>query len=921
VSGTPPLPSIATDKPDYAPGETVTLSGANWGAGESVHVVVNDDGGQTWRYENDVTAAADGSFSVQFNLPDWFVATYTAAASGSSGTATTTFTDANVQVTSPSPARFPSTGQESILAGQSQNFAATVNRSGASADPNPIITGVATQPGSPDCPGTSVQTFPASWVTVVGQPITVSGSTPVTLGVTVPSGQAAGDYQGRFRFTVPNGNATTNLDFCVKVVTDATAPVTTATPDPEANAAGWNKTDVSVSLSATDNAGGSGVKEITYSASGAQAIASTTVTGSSVSGISITAEGTTTLSFFAKDNAGNTESTKTLVVKIDKTAPTISDLGPTSSPNAAGWYNHDVVNRFKASDGVSGLNAACESAFPDPVADGRTQDKTTSGEGAAVKVSSSSCTDVAGNTAAAIDSAAFKIDKTAPTVTINVARDPDHNGWYNHPVGYRPVGSDTTSGIESCQPGALYSGPDSGSASVSRTCTDNAGNEGTGSRSFMFDATAPEVTVNLARDPDRMGWYNHGVGYHAVGSDVTSGLVDCDPAAVYGGPDDENASASLSCRDNAGNEGTGSRSFMFDATAPTIVASLNPPANGNGWNNTDVTVSFTCDDNLSGIDPSYGCPAAQVLTSEGLHTLHVATSDVAGNVVTPSFDVRIDKTDPTISGSASPAPNVHGWNNTNVVVSFTCFDGLSGIDFCEPDHTLSSNGAGQSASGDARDKAGNEASATVSGINIDKVPPSVEVTGVTNGATYTLGSVPTPGCSTSDALSGVQTAAALSLSGGPVGSITATCGGAEDKAGNTNSAAVTYTVIYDWNGFFQPIDNNPDQSGNVAFATVWNSAKAGQAIPVKFSLSGNQGLSIFATGYPKSVKVACPSALPVVDAIETYASSTSGLHYDAVADQYVYVWKTATSLAGTCQRLEVKLVDGTSHYAFFRLVK
>jgi hypothetical protein len=86
-------------------------------------------------------------------------------------------------------------------------------------------------------------------------------------------------------------------------------------------------------------------------------------------------------------------------------------------------------------------------------------------------------------------------------------------------------------------------------------------------------------------------------------------------------------------------------------------------------------------------------------------------------------------------------------------------------------------------------------------------------------------------------------------------------------------------------------------------------------------LSGDQGLSIFQAGYPKSVKITCPGALPVVDLIETYAASTPGLHYDAGVDQYNYVWKTSTSLAGTCQRLEVKLVDGTAHYAFFKFVK
>jgi hypothetical protein len=98
----PALPSVSSDKADYAPGELVTLSGANWAAGESVHVVVNDDAGQSWRYENDATAAADGTFSMQFNLPDWFVAVYTVTATGAtSGIATWSFTDGNVTLRLP----------------------------------------------------------------------------------------------------------------------------------------------------------------------------------------------------------------------------------------------------------------------------------------------------------------------------------------------------------------------------------------------------------------------------------------------------------------------------------------------------------------------------------------------------------------------------------------------------------------------------------------------------------------------------------------------------------------------------------------------------------------------------------------------------------------------------------------------------
>jgi hypothetical protein len=184
---------------------------------------------------------------------------------------------------------------------------------------------------------------------------------------------------------------------------------------------------------------------------------------------------------------------------------------------------------------------------------------------------------------------------------------------------------------------------------------------------------------------------------------------------------------------------------------------------------------------------------------------------------------------------------------------------------------------------------------------------------VSNGASYTLGSVPTAGCSTTDALSGVATQATLSVTGGNAdgtGSFTATCGGATDNAGNNGSASATYTVAYNWTGFFQPVDNLP----------VVNTVNAGQAIPVKFSLGGNYGLNIFATGYPASQQVSCggsggSSTSPIE---ETVTAGNSSLQYDPGTQRYIYVWKTDKAWAGTCRQLLVKLIDGTEHIALFQ---
>ena len=43
-----------------------------------------------------------------------------------------------------------------------------------------------------------------------------------------------------------------------------------------------------------------------------------------------------------------------------------------------------------------------------------------------------------------------------------------------------------------------------------------------------------------------------------------------------------------------------------------------------------------------------------------------------------------------------------------------------------------------------------------------------------------------------------------------------------------------------------------------------NTAKAGSAIPVKFSLGGDKGLAILTDGYPKATKIACDTPEPVM---------------------------------------------------------
>jgi len=107
------------------------------------------------------------------------------------------------------------------------------------------------------------------------------------------------------------------------VGSDIVPPVTTAVASPAPNAAGWNNSNVTITLNSTDNEpGGTGVKQIQWSLAGAQT-GSSTFLGSTTT-VTISSEGTTTLTYFGTDNAGNFESAKTIRVKIDKTPPVIT---------------------------------------------------------------------------------------------------------------------------------------------------------------------------------------------------------------------------------------------------------------------------------------------------------------------------------------------------------------------------------------------------------------------------------------------------------------------------------------------------------------------------------------------------------------------------------------------------------------------
>jgi hypothetical protein len=157
---------------------------------------------------------------------------------------------------------------------------------------------------------------------------------------------------------------------------DTTPPTSTAVVSPAPNATGWNDGPVTVAISASDEDGGSGVASITYdTGSGPE-----TVQGDSAS-VPVSAEGTTSVTYYATDVAGNAEAPQTLTVRIDETAPTISASDVTA--DATGADGATVGYSASASDNLDpSPSLSCDPASGTAFATGSTTVTCTASDGA-----------------------------------------------------------------------------------------------------------------------------------------------------------------------------------------------------------------------------------------------------------------------------------------------------------------------------------------------------------------------------------------------------------------------------------------------------------------------------------------------------------------------------------------------------------
>jgi predicted extracellular nuclease len=134
---------------------------------------------------------------------------------------------------------------------------------------------------------------------------------------------------------------------------------------------------------------------------------------------------------------------------------------------------------------------------------------------------------------------------------------------------------------------------------------------------------------------------------------------------------------------------------------------------------------------------------------------------------------------------------------------------------------------------------------------------------------------------------------------------------ATDAAGNVDPTPASYTwtidtTVYDFSGFFPPVSNPP----------VINVVKAGSSVQLKFSLGGNYGLDIFASGYPLSRPISCTTGDPIGPDVPL----TGSLKYNTRNGQYTFAWKTVKGWLG-CREMVMLFDDGTEATALFQFTR
>jgi len=466
------------------------------------------------------------------------------------------------------------------------------------------------------------------------------------------------------------GNASSTTVSGIKI--DGTPPSTSIAVE-GTDVGAWFAGQAQVTLHATDTV--SGVDKTYYSVDGSAA-------KEYGAAFSFATQGEHVITYWSADLAGNVElaGANSETIKIDGIAPTTTMVKPVTP--FGGWFaTSSIPIEFTASDPGSGVKGTYYS-----IDGGAT---TEYGALATVELSIGVHTvtywsaDVTGNTEAK-QMGTVRVDTVMPSISSGATPAANAFGWNKTSVVVAFTCSDADSRIAGCDPDMTLPNEGAGQQAVGNA-VDNAGNKASVAVGpINIDKTAPNLTGAATTDPNGAGWYNGDVRVAWTAADGLSGIeTSARPANSLITGEGDNLGSSASVSDRAGNLANASVSgIRIDRTAPVVAGAATTLPNTAGWYSGQVTVDFTCTDNLSGI--AY-CPTSKVIAGNGANqsTTSAPVSDVAGNdgIGKTVGEINIDGAAP-VSSANNLCTKVNGYctgTTANVVLTAVDQVGLSGV--------------------------------------------------------------------------------------------------------------------------------------------------------------------------------------------------------------------------------------------------
>ncbi len=924
------LASVWTDRDDYPPGETVTVSGDNTNdagylPGETVIVDVTGPNGFAASCE--AVADESGAWSCQITLWDDDRAIgayhYTATGVQSGASESGAFTDARNWVLvfagtgGGSVTITPASGTVNAPAGcggtgtnaSAQTVTGTCSPNISTSDNNTVVTFSATAgAGSAFAGWSDPQGLSSNTCVGTANPCSAVIGSNASLTVTF---NAAATSTPTFTPTHTPTNTSTHTPTHTPTNTPTHTPTFTPTHTPTPSDTTPPEITPNVSCDDPGNAGWcKGTITVTWSVTDAESTVSSTTGCGPTTISSDTPPSGTTLTCTAT-SWGGTDS-ESVTAYRDGTAPSVglnSGADSCDTPGLGGWCRGTQTAGFSASDATSGMATPCAASPGDTCY----FTQSTSSNGSAVSIPSGPVCDVAGNCDSGISAGPYQIDSAAPSISCpsDLTFEGNTVGGYSGAI-LEATATDAVDGAPSVSrvPAGSYFAL--GTTPVTWTAEDDAGNSAScGADVIVQDTTAPSI----AAPSDQTEEGNTAGGWTgSIGAPVVTDVVDPSPVVTNDAPGLfplGTTTVTWTATDASGNSASDTQDITVIDTTPPVIACPGDQlyegdtAGGYAGGVVDATASDIVD-------------AWPLVTSDapGLFALGATTvtwtaTDSSGNSSSCSNVITVqDTTPPSIT---APLDQTEEGNTTGGWVGSIGAPVVT--DVVDPSPVVTNDAPGLFPLGTttvtwmATDASGNSASDTQDITVVDTTAPSItcppDITGLV-GQPVSLGSplvsdIVDPSPAVSNDAPG---------SFGPGTTIVTWT--ATDGSGNLVSCAQSVTLTYVFSLFRPPVDNPP----------VVNLARAGSTIPVKWQLRDYAGAyvrDLSAVVSIKSAPMACGAIgwLPA-DEIETTATGGTSLRYDLTAEQYVYNWATLRSWAGTCRVLVVTFDDGTSYYALFK---